>query len=379
MRHGSCGEPMLKNDAINHTFYQGKRVLVTGHTGFKGSWLCAMLQLAGAEVTGYALAPEENENLYTIGRIQQGMTSIIADIRQITLLEQAFQQCQPEIVIHLAAQPLVLEGYRNPRETYEINVMGTVNMLECVRACPSVRSVVNITTDKVYENKEWCWGYREDERLNGRDPYANSKSCADLLTESYRKSYFTQRPIALSTARAGNVIGGGDFAKDRIIPDCVRAARSKKPITLRHPQSIRPYQHVLEPLSAYLLIAQRQYEDQTIGDSYNVGPDDEDCLTTQALAEIFCRHWGEGLSWQNDGDDKEHEDNYLKLDCAKLKARLGWQSKWSAETAVMKTVEWMQAYLAGTDMAAVMKQQIEAYFADETSDIERGAKCLNND
>lgn len=361
MRHGSCGEPMLKDDAINHTFYQGKRVLVTGHTGFKGSWLCAMLQLAGAEVTGYALAPEENENLYTIGRIQQGMTSIIADIRQITLLEQAFQQCQPEIVIHLAAQPLVLEGYRNPRETYEINVMGTVNMLECVRTCLSVRSVVNITTDKVYENKEWCWGYREDERLNGRDPYANSKSCADLLTESYRKSYFTQRPIALSTARAGNVIGGGDFAKDRIIPDCVRAARSKKPITLRHPQSIRPYQHVLEALSAYLLIAQRQYEDQTIGDSYNVGPDDKDCLTTQTLAEIFCRHWGEGLSWQNDGNDREHEDNYLKLDCAKLKARLGWQSKWSAETAVMKTVEWTQAYLAGADMAAVMKQQIEAY------------------
>lgn len=348
--------------AAELNFYRGKRVLVTGHTGFKGSWLCHILKLYGAEVYGYALPPEEETNLYQIAEVERGMVSVFGDIRDFTLLRQMFGQSQPEIVLHLAAQPLVREGYRKPRETYEVNVMGTINVLECARESGAVRSLLNVTTDKVYENKEWCWGYREDERLNGQDPYSNSKSCADLLTWSYQRSFFAQSETALSTVRAGNVIGGGDFAQERIIPDCIRAAIAHHDIALRHPQSIRPYQHVLEPLMVYLLIAKRQYEDKAYGGSYNVGPRENDCQRTQDLAELFCKCWGEDLGWYSLSDQEEMpEANYLKLDCAKLTQRFGWQPQWSIETAIQKTIEWTKAYLAGHDMPQVMNDQIQDY------------------
>ncbi len=260
-------------------FYRGKRVFVTGHTGFKGSWLCTMLAMAGAKVTGFALPPAEKSLCEIIG-VEQRVHSVRADIRDLNALQCAFEDAKPEIVFHLAAQPIVRESYRNPVDTYSTNVMGTVHVLECVRRSDAVRSFLNVTTDKVYENHQWPWGYRETDTLNGFDPYANSKSCSELVTECYRKSFLSAKGIALSTARAGNVIGGGDFAADRIIPDCIRAAQTGRPIQIRNPASVRPYQHVLEPLSVYLLIAQKQYEELAIAGSYNIGPDSRDCLTT---------------------------------------------------------------------------------------------------
>ena len=270
-------------------FFSGKRVLVTGHTGFKGMWLCKLLELAGAQVSGYALEAvnrEAQEVLMQSGVLGQ-MHSVIGDIRDLEALKKVFMGEAPEIVLHLAAQPIVRESYRDPVSTYGTNVMGTVNVLECIRQSDTVRSVLNVTTDKVYENKEWIWGYREDEPLDGFDPYSNSKSCSELVTHSYRRSFFADGRMAISTARAGNVIGGGDFAADRIIPDCIRAAYAGKAIEIRNPHSIRPYQHVLEPLSAYLLIVQKQYEEGTCAGYYNVGPDEADCVTTGQLADIF--------------------------------------------------------------------------------------------
>lgn len=347
-------------------FYRGKRVFVTGHTGFKGAWLCRMLTAAGAQVTGYSLAPPTQPNLFSLAGLADRMTSVIADIRDFERLKAAFDAAQPEIVLHLAAQPLVRESYRAPRGTYETNVMGTVNLLECVRLAQTEgrapRSVLNVTTDKVYRNNEWCWGYRENEPLDGFDPYSNSKSCSELVTHSYKSSFFDAAGIAVSTARAGNVIGGGDFAADRIIPDCVRAAAAGRAILVRSPYSTRPYQHVLEPLHAYLLIAQRQYEDAALAGYYNVGPDDCDCLTTGALVTLFCRTWGAGAAWENRAEpDAPHEANFLKLDCSKMKAVFGWRPRWHMETSVEMTCRFEKERLAGGDAAAEMDREIRAF------------------
>lgn len=276
---------------LDGNFYKGKRILITGHTGFKGTWMCQVLSELGAQVTGYALQPPTEPSLYELTGMAGRIRSIKGDVRDLEHLLQVFEQTQPEIVIHMAAQPIVRESYVNPVYTYDVNVMGTVNVLECVRKSSSVKSFVNVTTDKVYKNREWEWGYRENEELNGFDPYSNSKSCSELVTESYRNSFFADDHVAISTVRAGNVIGGGDFAANRIIPDCMRAVLQGQEIVLRNPQSTRPYQHVLEPVVAYLLIAQKQYEDIRYAGSYNIGPGEESCLTTESLVGEFCRQW----------------------------------------------------------------------------------------
>lgn len=348
-------------------FYRGKRVFITGHTGFKGSWLCVLLTLAGAEVTGFALPPVGEENLFALSGAERSVRSIFGDIRDFDALKAAFDQSRPEIVMHLAAQPLVRESYRDPVGTYHTNVMGTVHILECLRLSTSVRSFINVTTDKVYQNEQWFWGYRESDRLNGFDPYSNSKSCSELVTSSYRGSFFSAGGVAVSTARAGNVIGGGDFAADRIVPDCVRAAREGRIIQVRNPASVRPYQHVLDPLAAYLLIAQRQYEDCTLAGSYNVGPESGDCITTGVLADLFCRAWGEGACWEHVGDDGPHEAAVLRLDCSKLRVQLGWEPRWRVGRAVEETVAWTKAWLSGREISRFMEQQIQAFFDTDSA------------
>lgn len=342
-------------------FYKGKRVLITGHTGFKGAWLCQMLINAGAEVTGYALNPPTKPSLFEIANISVKMNSVIGDIRDLSKLKETFIKTQPEIVFHLAAQPIVRESYKNPVYTYETNVMGTVNICECVRTSDSVKSFLNVTTDKVYLNKEWEWGYRENEELDGYDPYSNSKSCSELVTHSYINSFFKNMNIAVSTARAGNVIGGGDFASDRIIPDCIRAAIKHEDIVVRNPFSTRPYQHVLEPIYAYLMIAQKQYEDIKYAGYYNVGPDDRDCFQTGALVDLFVKHWGEGMKWIDKYDGGPHEANFLKLDCSKLKKTFGWQPHWDLNIAIEKVVEWSKCWLTNGDIEKCMNKQIEEF------------------
>lgn len=339
-------------------FYRGKRVLVTGHTGFKGTWLCKMLIDAGAKVTGYALKPPTSPNLFEISGITEYMNSVIGDVRNKDELLSVFEKSQPEIVFHLAAQPIVRNSYKDPVSTYETNVMGTVNICECIRQSKCVKSFLNVTTDKVYRNREWEWGYRETDTLNGYDPYSNSKSCSELVTQSYINSFFRDRKIAASTARAGNVIGGGDFADDRIIPDCVRAALKKREIIVRNPYSTRPYQHVLEPLSAYLMVAKKQYEDIKYAGFYNVGPDEVDCVTTGKLTEIFCDKWGEGLTWINQSVEGPHEANFLKLDCSKIKNQIGWKPKWNIDRAVEKTCEFTKVYRDNGNIAWEMEKEI---------------------
>ena len=348
------------------SFYKGKKVLVTGHTGFKGSWMCSLLLTLGAEVTGYALEPPTSPALFELCGLKDGMNSVIGDIRDLERLQKVFDETQPEIVIHMAAQPIVRESYKNPVDTYAINVMGTVNVLECVRNTPSVKSFLNVTTDKVYLNKEWEWGYRESEELNGYDPYSNSKSCSELVTSSYKNSFFADGKVAISTARAGNVIGGGDFASDRIIPDCVRAAIEGKDIIVRNPYSTRPYQHVLEPVYAYLLIAMNQYEDGSFAGSYNVGPDDCDCLTTGDLVTLFCEKWekvsGNEVRWVNQYDGGPHEANFLKLDCSKMKSTFDWKPRWNVEQAMEKLVEWYFTNEMARDTKDCITKQIAEYF-----------------
>lgn len=348
---------------LNSDFYKGKKVLVTGHTGFKGMWLCKMLTMFGAEVTGYALPSptEEGGKVFREAGIEEAIHSVIGDIRDREYLAKIFADVRPEIVLHLAAQPLVIKSYEEPALTYETNVMGTVNILECVRKTESVKSFLNITTDKVYENKEWPWGYRENEPLDGYDPYSNSKSCSELVTHSYKKSFFTDGRCAISTARAGNVIGGGDFSENRIVPDCIRAAYAEHEIEVRNPYSTRPYQHVLEPLYAYLLIAQAQYEDGKYADWYNVGPDECDCVTTGELVDIFCQQWGDDIRWKNVSVEGPHEANFLKLDCSKIKSHLQWQPRWHIEDALRETVVWAKAYQKGEDIANVMEEQIREF------------------
>lgn len=347
------------------SFYKDKKILITGHTGFKGTWLCKILLMAGAEITGYALEAPTEPSLFELAGIKEQMNSIYGDIRDLEHLKKVFAETQPEIVIHLAAQPIVRESYKNPVYTYETNVMGTVNVLECVRLTPSVQSFLNVTTDKVYQNNEWDRGYREEDILNGHDPYSNSKSCSELVTDSYKKSFFADGRVAVSTARAGNVIGGGDFASDRIIPDCIRAVESGKDIIIRNPYSIRPYQHVLEPLFAYLMIVKKQMEDRSYCGNYNVGPDDADCLTTGALVSLFCRKWeertGRKKDWINQSDGGPHEANFLKLDCTKLKKTFGWNPKWSTETAVEKIVEWTKVYFEHENVAECMEKQVTEF------------------
>ena len=380
---------------FDKSFYKNKRVLITGHTGFKGVWMTKVLLNAGAAVTGYALEAPTDPSLYKLcgydrfekeegslegslesslkgspdGSPEGSLRSVIGDIRDLSHLMQVFEEVQPEIVIHMAAQPLVRESYRDPVNTYEINVMGTVNICEAVRLTKSVRSFVNVTTDKVYLNREWQWGYRENEELNGFDPYSNSKSCSELVTSSYKNSFFggdtgvmaDGREIAVSTCRAGNVIGGGDFAADRIIPDCIRAVSEGREIVVRNPYSTRPYQHVLEPIMVYLQLAQLQYEDRKYAGNYNVGPDDADCWTTGRLVDSFCRHWQDGASWVNRHDGGPHEANFLKLDCSKLKSVVGWKPRWSVEDAMEKIVEWTKVYLDGGDVSGCMDRQIEEF------------------
>lgn len=339
-------------------FFKDKRVFITGHTGFKGSWLCKILVMAGAKVTGYSLNPPTTPSLYEISGIEKKITSVIGDIRNFDDLKKVFDNARPEIVIHLAAQPIVRDSYKDPVYTYETNVMGTVNILECIRLSDCVKSFLNVTTDKVYKNNEWAWGYREDEMLDGYDPYSNSKSCSELVTHSYKNSFFFDRNIAISTARAGNVIGGGDFANDRIIPDCVRAAEKGVAINVRNPFSTRPYQHVLEPLFAYLMIVQKQYEDIAFSGYYNVGPDECDCITTGELVQLFCDKWGE-ITWNNQAEaNAPHEANFLKLDCSKLKSVFGWKPRWHVDEAIMRTVEWSKDYFSGLDISATMEKQI---------------------
>ena len=349
---------------IDLKWYKGKKVLVTGHTGFKGAWLSYILAGVGAEVTGYSLEAPTKPNLFEICNVERRINSIIGDIRDLEHLKQVFEDVQPEIVFHLAAQPIVRDSYKEPVYTYETNVMGTVNICECVRLNPCVKSFLNVTTDKVYENKEWEWGYRENEPLNGFDPYSNSKSCSELVTQSYINSFFKYLDVAVSTARAGNVIGGGDFANDRIVPDCVCAAERKEDIIVRNPHSTRPYQHVLEPLNIYLTIAKEQYENRKYAGFYNVGPDDRDCITTGELVDIFCNKWGESLQWINQYDGGPHEANFLKLDCSKIKCVFHWKPVWNVETAIEKTVEWTKVYLLNGNIEECMDAQIKEFFGE---------------
>lgn len=348
------------------SFYKGKRVLVTGHTGFKGTWLCNVLLMLGADVIGYALEPPTQPSLFELCKMEEKMDSVIGDIRDLECLMTVFKSFQPEIVIHMAAQPIVRESYKNPVDTYDINVMGTVNILECVRKTSSVRSFLNVTTDKVYLNREWEWGYRENEELNGFDPYSNSKSCSELVTSSYKNSFFTDRRIAISTARAGNVIGGGDFAADRIVPDCVRAVMSGEDIIVRNPYSIRPYQHVLEPVIAYLMLAMRQYQDINYAGNYNIGPDESNCVETGSLVDLFCSEWnkatGNAIKWINQHDGGPHEANYLKLDCSKLKKTFNWKPVWGVEETIRKTVEWYVQYEKKADCADYLLKQITQFY-----------------
>lgn len=343
-------------------FYRGKRILITGHTGFKGSWLSEILLRAGADVTGYALDPPTDPSLFALLKLSQRMDSVRGDVRDFERLFSVIRDRKPELVIHLAAQPLVRLSYEEPRYTFETNIMGTVNLLDAIRRTDSVRSVLNVTTDKVYLNREVRRGYREDDPLDGYDPYSNSKSCSDLVTHSYRHSFFGKDGPAVSTARAGNVIGGGDFAKDRIIPDCVRAVSAGKPVILRNPLSVRPFQHVLEPLAAYLLILKKQHEDPSLQGAYNVGPDGEDTVTTGELADLFTGDWGGGASWSAQSDGGPHEAGLLMLDNSKIREKLGWKPKWNIRCAVKKTVEWAKVYISGEDVRGETDREIEEYF-----------------
>ncbi len=347
---------------INAEFWRGKRVFLTGHTGFKGSWLSLWLQSLGAELTGFALAPPTNLSLFVEARVASGMTSIIGDVRDLNALQAALDKAKPEIVIHMAAQPLVRYSYQNPVETYAVNVMGTVNLLEAIRNTPSVKVVVNVTTDKCYENKEWVWGYREDEPMGGFDPYSNSKGCSELVTSAYRQSFFKSAGIALASARAGNVIGGGDWALDRLIPDIVRAFEQGKPIAIRNPHATRPWQHVLEPLGGYLLLAQHLCtQGQTFAEGWNFGPRESDAKPVDWIVKNIATLWGDDAEWQIDTGEHPHEAHYLKLDISKAGNRLGWHPRLSLTKALTMIVEWQRARQSGASVRQTTLDQINSY------------------
>ncbi len=350
------------------SFFNGKKVLITGITGFKGSWLTLILKNLGAEVFGYSLDPPTSPSLYYLCRIREITDTIKGDIRDIERLKSFLGVVQPDIVFHLAAQPLVRESYENPFLTYTTNSMGTLNLLESIRVNKpkNKMSIVNITTDKVYRNLEIDKGYREEDVLDGYDPYSNSKSCSELITDTYRRSFFQDSEITISTCRAGNVIGGGDFAKDRIIPDCVRAALENKTIIVRNPLSIRPYQHVLEPLFAYLLVAEAQYGNAENSGQYNIGPLYEDCVTTQELVQLFCKYWP-NQKWDimTPNSKNVHEAGILRLDCSKIQDKLGWKPIWNIKEAVKRSVEWAKAYSNNANVNQIMEKQIGEYLIDK--------------
>lgn len=354
---------------INPAFWRGKRVFLTGHTGFKGSWLSLWLQMLGVELTGYALSPSTTPCLFEVGRIGEAMHSIIADIRDLDRIKQAMAAAKPDIVIHMAAQALVRYSYAAPVETYSTNVMGTVNTLEAVRNTSTVRAVVNVTSDKCYEIREWVWGYREIEPLGGFDPYSNSKACSELVTAAYRSSFFNpqkyaEHGVALASARAGNVIGGGDWGEDRLIPDIIRAFQSKNPLKIRSPHAIRPWQHVLEPLRGYLMLAEKLcIEGPQWAEAWNFGPHEEENQSVANVIQYFTEQWGDGSAWTIDEKPRLHEANDLRLDCAKARIQLGWVPRWRFSQAVDATVEWHRAHLNGDNMQSVSLSQIRNYLA----------------
>ena len=348
-------------------FYKGKRVLITGHTGFKGSWLCLLLHRLGADVYGYALEPPTHPSLFSEAKLDELVNSTIGDIRNYDLLLEAFQRTQPEIVIHMAAQPLVRESYKNPRETYEVNVMGTVNLMDAIRQVKSVKAVVNVTTDKCYENREWHWGYRENEPMGGYDPYSNSKGCSELVTSAFRNSFFNAQTyadhgVALASARAGNVIGGGDWAADRLIPDFMRAITQGEEVKIRNPYAIRPWQHVLEPLTGYLMLAEKLYLHGTaFAEAWNFGPDEADARNVEWITKTICTLWGDNAHFSVDSNPQPHEANYLKLDCSKAKAELGWYPKWNIHKTLQSIVEWNKVFRKGDNIRNVTENQLEEY------------------
>lgn len=349
-------------------FYKGRKVLITGHTGFKGSWLSILLTWLGADVYGYALKPNTIPSLYELAKVDQLVSSTIRDIRDYNFLLKTLKRIQPEIIIHMAAQPLVRESYKNPRETYEINVMGTVNLLDAIRQVDCVKAILNVTTDKCYENKEWHWGYRENEPMGGYDPYSNSKGCSELVTSSFRSSFFNLKEynnhgVALASARAGNVLGGGDWAEDRLIPDFIRAIMRGEKVKIRSPYAIRPWQHVLEPLSGYLMLCEKL---SSIGPDYaegwNFGADDNDAKNVEWITHKICEFWGNGAAYELDSAPQPHEASYLKLDCSKAKTVLGWHPVWNVETTLKMIVSWYKAYLNNNDIRQVTISQMEQYF-----------------
>ncbi len=352
---------------MDKKFWKKKKVFLTGHTGFKGSWLSVWLHFLGAEVTGYALGPPTDPSLFDLTRGGELLQSIRGDVRNSDHLAQEMRKAGPEIVIHLAAQPLVRDSYQSPVETYAINVMGTVHLLEAVRHCPGVKAVVNVTTDKCYENREWVWGYRENEPLGGYDPYSNSKACSELVTASYRDSFFhpqdySRHGVALASARSGNVIGGGDWATDRLVPDCVRSVLKGEKIRIRSPLAIRPWQHVLETLAGYLLLAQRLYEEgPEFAEAWNFGPEDSDARTVEWIVRRICSQWGNGAVYEVDRGVNPHEAHFLKLDCSKAKARLNWHPRWNLEQAIELVLEWVRVYQQGGDTREVCRKQIREY------------------
>lgn len=343
-------------------FWRGKRVFLTGHTGFKGSWLSLWLQSMGAHLHGYALPPPTQPALFEEAQVAQGMQSTLGDVRDLSELTKAMREFEPEIVLHMAAQSLVRLSYVQPVDTYATNVMGTVHVLEATRLTESVRVVLNVTTDKCYENKEWHWGYREDEPMGGHDPYSNSKGCAELVTSAYRRSFMASRGVALASARAGNVIGGGDWAQDRLVPDILRALESDQPVLIRNPNAIRPWQHVLEPLSGYLTLVQHlSASGQRFAQAWNFGPRDEDAQPVQWISQRMTQAWSRDAKWQVAQGNHPHEAHFLKLDISKAKAELGWHPRWSLDTALQKIIEWHQAWLAGRNVRELCLSQIAQY------------------
>lgn len=351
---------------VNPSFWKEKKVFLTGHTGFKGSWLSLWLQSMGAKVKGYSLEPNTDPSLFKITNVSHKLESQIGDIRNLEKIKNSMAVFNPDITIHMAAQPLVRLSYKEPVETFAANVMGTVNVLEAAKSCKNLKAIVSVTTDKCYENKEWQWGYRENDPMGGRDPYSSSKGCAELVTSAYRRSFFnTPDTASLASARAGNVIGGGDWAQDRLIPDILKAFEKSKPAIIRNPLSIRPWQHVLEPLSGYLILAEKLYENgEKFDQAWNFGPNDSDCQSVGMVMDKMANSWGEDASWELDKNCHPHEAGFLKLDCSKARNQLGWTPRWNLETTVKRIVDWEKSRLAGENMQNKCLQEIAEYNND---------------